>query len=163
MAANTQRTVRLVLGLSFALALLSEPEASACSCLPPPPPLEVLEQSEAVFQGRVFRVEEETTLGGFSSVLFEVSAVWKGEGTARILVAADNATSCARDWRVGQDYIVYAGTHSRPLEVQRLLSLGDKLSAARRRQLGDPPDGSEPLLSVGGLCSRTGHFKPRRG
>jgi hypothetical protein len=109
------RTIRFLLLSLFLFGLMASApqQAFACSCIPPRPPLEAMADSDAVFAGKVVRIEEE---GGamISSadpvkVVFEVSQVWKGEEDAAIALAtARDSASCGYDFMVGEEYLVYA-------------------------------------------------------
>ena len=111
------RTIRFLLLSLFLFGLMASTpdQAFACSCIPPRPPLESMADSDAVFVGKVVRIEEE---GGamISSadpvkVVFEVSKVWKGEENAAIsLATARDSASCGYDFMAGEEYLVYANS-----------------------------------------------------
>ncbi len=88
-------------------------QAYACSCIPPSPPLESMATSDAVFSGKVTRIEaEEAPIMSSADpvkVVFEVSRVWKGaEDGAIALSTARDSASCGYDFVAGQEYLVYA-------------------------------------------------------
>ena len=100
-----RRTLARLLGLSA--LIVGARTGLACSCLPPPPPLEALEQSTAVFVGRVveIRAADEMRL----EVLFEVERSWKGVSGRRILVwTPSNEAACGMTFMWGERYLVYA-------------------------------------------------------
>jgi hypothetical protein len=109
---NVKRLIMVLLILVGFLAA-SPKQAYACSCIPPSPPLESMASSDAVFSGKVLRIDEEKAPIISSAdpvkVVFEVSRVWKGpeEGAIALSTARDSA-SCGYDFVVGEEYLVYA-------------------------------------------------------
>ncbi len=99
------------LGLSAGLLLPSGRIAKACSCLPPPPPAQALDESDAVFDGTVARIETVDPTDHFSGlrIHFVVHTQWKGvtEGRVHVLTAGDSAM-CGVFFELGRRYIVYA-------------------------------------------------------
>jgi hypothetical protein len=96
--------IALAIGACMILSL-SAGIASACSCAPPPPPKQALEQSAAVFSGKVTAIRQE----GFTKhVTFEVTSAWKGAPGAKVTIqtAADGAT-CGYGFKVGDKFLVY--------------------------------------------------------
>jgi hypothetical protein len=107
--------VRSLLMLIFLIGLLiaTPYRAYACSCLPPRPPLESMANSDAVFSGKVVRIDSEDAVIMSSAdpvnVVFEVSRVWKGDEKGAIaLSTARDSASCGYDFVVGEEYLVYA-------------------------------------------------------
>ena len=84
---------------------------SACSCAELPSVEEELERSQAVFSGRVVDVREKRSLNGYTSksVLFEVTNTWKGVEQSQIIInTGQGGGDCGFDFKVGQEYLVYA-------------------------------------------------------
>lgn len=83
--------------------------ASACSCLSPPPPRTALEQSHAVFSGKVLSVEKDGDFG--VAVTIEVASIWKGDlGKKVVVYTANNSAACGFEFKEGDSYLVYAST-----------------------------------------------------
>lgn len=103
----------LVVLILAGLFAASPQKAYACSCIPPRPPLEAMAESDAVFSGKVVRMEAEegpiVSSADPVKVVFEVSRVWKGsEDGALALSTARDSASCGYDFMVGEEYLVYA-------------------------------------------------------
>lgn len=84
---------------------------SACSCAELPSVEEELEQSTAVFSGKVLGVREKRSLNGYmkKSVLFEVKNTWKGvKQSQMIITTGQGGGDCGIDFIVGKEYLVYA-------------------------------------------------------
>lgn len=79
---------------------------AACSCAEPNSVHEELEQSSAVFQGKVMEIKDSSHT---RKVLFEVKESWKGiEQTQIIVVTGMGSGDCGYDFNIGQEYLVYA-------------------------------------------------------
>ncbi len=103
--------LRHLLGLVF--LVVAPYVASACSCVPPGPPLESLEQSTAVFAGKVTEVEGEVSdtgfFGGELTATFEVTRYWKGVSSSTVQVTtASTGAACGYYFQEGESYLVYA-------------------------------------------------------
>jgi hypothetical protein len=117
-----------IFGLIIAWIGLSQSAAFACMCVGLPTPNDYLRDADVVFAGRVIDKEIE---GGDSRIrfdwsppfihltdlqltegydktftVFEVTRVWKGDILARTSV--DSSSPCGYDFRLGEEYIVYA-------------------------------------------------------
>ena len=93
--------------LALAGALCAFPTlAAACSCAPPPAPEIALQESAAVFVGRVTSVEKSDFSNKYQ---FSVSKQWKGVAgkTASIVTATDSA-ACGIGFDSDRDYLIYA-------------------------------------------------------
>lgn len=95
---------------SFAVVLLvaatAASVAEACKCRQPPPPKESLEQSDAVFLGKVTSIAEEEN--GIVATI-EVTQSWKGVKEAKVTVStAAHSASCGFGFEKGKQYVVYA-------------------------------------------------------
>jgi preprotein translocase subunit SecG len=102
----------------FTIFMLNVIIVSACSCMQPEPPLSSLDQSTAVFSGKVTEIKNaftfESLIGIGSSrdpkeVTIEVSKVWKGSDYKTIIIeTAMSSASCGYPFKVGEEYVVYA-------------------------------------------------------
>ena len=108
--------VSLALMLSVLWFLGNPGQVHACKCAQPGTPSEELEESSAVFAGRVVSIrhsfdpdaasvsrDDRTTVG------FEVSAVWKGTVREDMYITTPpTGGSCGFTFVEGEEYIVYA-------------------------------------------------------
>jgi hypothetical protein len=91
----------------LAVALLFAPGAAvACSCLRPPTPAQALQECDAVFAGRVTRVDRVGQSNG-RRVVFRVRRAWKGVASDTVTVH-QGGTTCDNDFQPGKHYLVYA-------------------------------------------------------
>jgi hypothetical protein len=121
---NMFRIYRVLLILPLlALILAAVPQpVYACSCAMPGSPLEEMENSTAVFAGKVIKMEAPTgpiiSSADPVTVVFEVSRVWKGPEEAVItLTTARDSASCGYEFTGGGDYLVYAYSGETGLEA----------------------------------------------
>lgn len=86
----------------------------ACSCRRPPAPKKALEQSVAVFSGKVTAIEK----NGFSlNVTFSIERTWKGTAGKTIVVAnPSSGAACGNSFKMGQSYLVYCYKVQKPKE-----------------------------------------------
>ena len=93
--------------LALASALCVFPSiAHACSCTVPPAPKIALQNSAAVFVGRVTSVEKSDLTNKYQ---FFVSKQWKGiKGNTASVVTANNSAACGINFDENRDYLVYA-------------------------------------------------------
>ena len=104
--------MRYVLSLGLmALVVFSTQSASACSCAPPPPPKKALEAAQAVFLGKVIKIEKPADKKrGFGpiTVTFEVSTNYKGVKTKQVKVrTAASGAACGYGFAKDHSYLVY--------------------------------------------------------
>lgn len=107
------RKIFLFLFIVGSLLVVSTAIVNACSCIQPAPPQESLEQSTAVFAGRVIDIDATTGIVVSSAdpvkVIFEVSKIWKGpDYKTLILTTARDGASCGYSFKENEEYIVYA-------------------------------------------------------
>ncbi len=107
--------VWLLLILTTLVLSVSPTPAYACSCAQIPAPLEFLEESAAVFSGRVLNVEgiplQNDGIDIPVKVTFQVSKVWKGPSDGTLVVETSlEGASCGlgRTFRINEEYLVYA-------------------------------------------------------
>ncbi|WLR42564.1 hypothetical protein LC087_18060 [Bacillus carboniphilus] len=85
--------------------------SNACSCVESQGVEESLEQSDALFSGKVVDIKEKQGVNKFpsKSVLLEVSNTWKGVNQSQIIITTGLSDSdCGFNFKVGQEYLVYA-------------------------------------------------------
>ena len=140
-----------VLGVVF---LLPPQCASACQCtMPAEKP--TLADSEAVFSGEVVRIDRPSPFKSGADLetdTFQVSEVWKGpeQRTLEVHTALFGA-SCGYPFKEGQEYLVYAYTGKRGLEVD--LCNGTQPLSEAQADLGVLGAGKKP--TGGGVLSDT--------
>jgi hypothetical protein len=104
--------------LAIALALLVQlapSRAAACSCMAPPPPAESAQNSTAVFEGRVTRIDDPQ---GEPKVHFQVVRSFKGPSNESIEVrTANSSAACGYGFEEGKSYLVYASEESGALHT----------------------------------------------
>lgn len=84
------------------------PAALACRCAPPPPPAQALQQSGAVFLGKVTAVEGDPA-DRLKTVTLSVEKWWKGGDAAQVKVTTSNSpASCGFRFEKDGRYLVYA-------------------------------------------------------
>ncbi len=116
--------MKTTLALVALCALMMMSIASACSCMMPGTPADEMANSDAVFQGRVVKIEMPVPNDGTGSatVTLDVSKVWKGQKSKTITVStATNSAACGficespdctAGFKEGGEYIVYAGDYN---------------------------------------------------
>jgi len=97
--------------------------AYACSCENQSTPADALQNSDAVFSGKVISIAE-LNKGDFRSssdpliIKFEADTVWKGPDTQTITVfTAASSASCGFEFQEGKSYLVYANGDYSSLDV----------------------------------------------
>ena len=132
-----------LLPLAVVFAGLLVPDASlSCSCEPPGTPLEELALYDAVFTGRVVEI---AAIAGTPEedvwILFQLSAVWKGELREDIAIrTGPYDAACGYPFEVGGEYLVYAYFLGDGDLYTGLCSRTNSLAAATEdiAQLGEP-------------------------
>ncbi|MBM7702415.1 hypothetical protein [Metabacillus iocasae] len=159
----------LLLATLFLLSFFtfSPSKSYACSCVPTVPVKEELEQSDAVFSGKVIRKEhtkQNLYNDGFAmevyAVTFEVNRVWKGASNSHILVYTGmGGGDCGYSFKEGTDYLVYA--HGNDQLIAEICSRTAELSSANEdltilgegmkpENEGDLPPAENPrILEIG--------------
>ena len=148
--------MKKILVIATSLFVLSANAASACSCAPTTPQ-QSIQNSEAVFSGRVVDVTEQSPperrpgrrnedpnfLNGVK-VTFEVSEVWKGNSERRLVVTtSDSSASCGYSFQEGQEYLVYASAED--AQLQTGLCSGTKRLSDARADLAVLGEGKTPV------------------
>ncbi|WP_181347609.1 hypothetical protein [Thalassobacillus sp. CUG 92003] len=128
----------------IAFAALPSP-VSACSCTEPPPAQTAYKTNDAVFSGKIVKIEKEDSSGGLQSsldpvkVLVEVDETWKNASESQQIVAtAESSASCGFPFEEGEEYLIYANEHDGELKTD-LCSRTTSLDSAEgdMRILGD--------------------------
>ena len=81
----------------------------ACECVQPKPPLVSLDESNAVFSGKVVSLQITDDLYPSREVTFDVITIWKGISNDSVKVTTGmGGADCGYDFENGKDYLVYA-------------------------------------------------------
>jgi hypothetical protein len=140
----------ILLFIVVSLILLNIAIVSACSCVQPAPPKESLEQSTAVFAGKVVDIN---VSGGAAissadpvTVTFEVSKIWKGlDNESLVLTTARDGASCGYSFKQGEEYLVY--TYGEGDKLSTGICSRTRLLASAKDDLQELGDGSLPANS----------------
>ena len=134
------------------MSIVVAPSTYACSCLPPEPPQQALQDADAVFAGRVLRIE---SLPDHNvRVVLEVEEQWKGNLGSRVeLMTANNSAACGFNFDREKRYVVYA----RRYENSQHTGLCDRTAQLESAQEDLEYFGAEHLLTAssnsrGGIC-----------
>lgn len=141
---NIQKLAFVIL-LFISFTVCAFPSTSyACKCVEPKSPKEELEESSAVFSGKVI---DQLEKGRTQFILFEVKESWKGFNESQVIVeTVDSSSSCGYEFEDGKEYIVYTNETDGHLEVS-LCSRTDLLSAASE-DIDELGKGEEPSEQV---------------
>ncbi len=158
-------TLRLI-----ALASLSVLPALACSCISSEPVLacEVLHEAPVIVYGTI--IEEIHDSPGLTWKLYRlrVRETFKGlpAGTNDVFIDPANLSGCPSEFKLGEDYVIYANLGAYPLaptlanyltQMRKILSpdTGAKQLPASWKHLG-----SAPVVADPGMCSPTRMIQP---
>jgi len=100
----------LLLPIIFAIIATATHELQACSCPPKPSSANAVAQADAVFSGKIEKVElVVSTVSSFRRIKITVARVWKGdrEAAAEIFTGPDQG-ACGYDFQVNATYLIYA-------------------------------------------------------
>lgn len=138
-----KRAFVILLFITFTVCVF--PSTSyACKCVEPKSPTEELEESSAVFSGKVI---DQLEKGRTQFILFEVKESWKGFNESQVIVeTVDSSSSCGYEFEDGKEYMVYTNETDGHLEVS-LCSRTDLLSAASE-DIDELGKGEEPSEQV---------------
>lgn len=118
--------VALSFFLLCGMLLFLQPQAGyACSCVPPKPVQDAVDDAQAVFAGKVLRIEETSPATQFlrdiaenftddpafpeRSVVLQVTSTWKGVSQSQVVVKTGmGGGDCGFEFSAGQSYLVYA-------------------------------------------------------
>ncbi len=154
---------RIVLLLIIFVSLLFSNTAivSACSCVEPTLPKESLEQSIAVFAGKVVDVDVPggiiVSSGDSVRVTFEVSKIWKGpDYKTLVLTTARDGATCGYSFKKNNEYIVYAYGEENKLETG--ICSRTKLLSSAQDDLQELGEGNFPTNSGSNYVPQTSNF-----
>ena len=136
--------MKTILILLVSIATLQN--AQACKCTPPPAPLDAKKKADAVFMGKVTKVELDEKKRA-KIVTVEVKSWWKGIASKVITVkTAIRSAACGYDFQEGEVYMIYAKgkgksfstnlcTRTRPKDkaVEDIKALGEGKSAPEEK------------------------------
>ena len=105
-----KRTVLIFLLLFCSFMVSNSSSVSACSCAENPDVDVALEQSQAVFSGKVLGIQAKMGKGSYGRLVhFEVMKTWKGIEDSQVMITTGlGGGDCGFDFQVGQEYLVYA-------------------------------------------------------
>jgi hypothetical protein len=81
-------------------------DASACQCVVRRP--EIYEESDAIFIGKITKIDRYHPLENTRYITFDVSRSWKGVETESITIHSDNNECAGMVAIMGQEYLIYA-------------------------------------------------------
>lgn len=84
--------------------------AYACDCVSPPSVETELSQSDAVFSGKVIRIKDKRSAGGYirNEIIFEVYQTWKGVDESQIkIITGQGGGDCGYHFVPDGEYLVY--------------------------------------------------------
>src|SRR5216117_3188514 len=83
----------------------SNNSAFACECLQPKPPIEALNESKAVFSGKVTEIESDDS---GKTLTIDVDRAWKGISNNSVTVVTGlGDADCGFPFQEGKDYLVF--------------------------------------------------------
>ena len=134
---------------------------NACSCAQPAPPQESLEQSTAVFTGKVIDIDIPSGIIVSSTdpikVTFEVSKIWKGpDYKTLVLTTARNGAICGYSFKENEEYIVYAYGEEDTLSTG--ICSRTRLLASAQNDLQELGTGNLPTNSGSNYVPQTSNF-----
>ncbi len=106
---------------------------SACSCVNPGSVEQEVNESDAVFQGKVISVIKEGEMYKEKyKVIFNVSQGWKGEvNSVQEILTSDSSAGCGYYFEEGKEYVVYARNVEEKLQVD-LCSRTNNINNAKK-------------------------------
>lgn len=155
------KKIILLLLIFVSLLVLNISLVNACSCIQPAPPLESLEQSSAVFAGKVVDITVPRRINIRSDdpikVTFEVSQIWKGpDYKTIILTTARDGVSCGYSFKENEEYIVY--TYGEEDELSTSICSRTKLLSNAQEDLQDLGAGDLPTISDSNYLDKNSNF-----
>lgn len=134
------------------VSIASVPLTYACSCMPPAPPQQALQDADAVFAGRVLRIDDLPDQN--VQIILEVEEQWKGNPGSRVkLTTANNSAACGFNFDKEKRYVVYARRYENSLHT----GLCDRTAPLESAQEDLEYFGAEHLLTAtpkgrGSIC-----------
>lgn len=120
---NTIVLLSLIVGI---VTIFMPSNAYACSCVQPSAVEEELGRSDAVFTGRVLKVNDHKSREGYltKSALFEVNQIWKGRSESQIIIhTGGGGGDCGYPFEKGKEYVVYASLSTMYGDQEKLVSI----------------------------------------
>ena len=155
------RKIVLLLFIIGSLLVVNTTIVSACSCILPAPPKESLEQSTAVFAGKVVDIDVPSGIVLSTAdpvkVTFGVSKIWKGpDYKTLVLTTARSGGSCGYSFKENEDYIVYAYGEEDKLTTG--ICSRTKLLANAQEDLQELVEGNLPTKSGSNYMPQTSNL-----
>ncbi|MDZ7611875.1 MAG: hypothetical protein U5L10_03870 [Candidatus Moranbacteria bacterium] len=155
------KKIILLLFIMGSLFVVNTAIVTACSCVQPASPQESLEQSTAVFAGKVIDVDVPSGLVVSSAdpvkVTFEVSKIWKGpDYKTLVLTTARDEASCGYSFKENEEYIVYAYGEEDTLSTD--ICSRTKPLANAEEDLQDLGTGNSPTNPSSNYVQQTSNF-----
>ncbi|NOU65299.1 hypothetical protein GC096_14760 [Paenibacillus sp. LMG 31461] len=151
---------RFVMALSVVFILISmglvlPSKSYACSCAMQPDPIKAVEQSKAVFSGKVLAIEPKVLdingiLDHKIAVHFAVEKSWKGMNQTQAIVLTNlGEPSCGYTFGLGETYLVFAYDYDYKENMLQTssCSLTKKLTDATS-ELSKMGQGADPIENV---------------
>lgn len=151
---------RFVMALSFVImlscmSLVLPSKSYACSCALQTDPIKAVEQSKAVFSGKVLAIEPKVLdingiLDHKIAVHFDVEKSWKGMNQTQVIVLTNlGESSCGYTFGRGETYLVFAYDYDFKENMLQtgICSLTKKLTDATS-ELSKMGQGVEPIENV---------------
>jgi len=137
-------TTLLVAGF-LGITMVDARPALACSCAVPPSPKVALEQTTAVFAGKVVNIEQsERAL----KVTLNVSRYWKGiTAPTAVVTTATNSAACGYSFKADGEYLVYANDVRGHNELVTSICSRTKLLESAKADLTELGEGKPAPLS----------------
>ena len=145
-------SVVLAVLLAGLLSFLLPERSYACSCLPLGSPTEELEESAAVFMGKVTSITILEGTGPYDRAMneFAVTTVWKGRLAETRFIRTEPRGMCGRTFGEGEEYVVYAATSDHKCSRTRMLSAASSDLVELGKGHAPIPGTSYPVIEAGG-------------
>ena len=155
------RKIFLLLFIVGSLLVVNTVIINACLCIQPAPPQESLEQSTAVFVGKVIDIDVPSGIVVSSAdpvkVTFEVSKIWKGpDYKTLVLTTARDGVSCGYSFKQNDEYIVYAYGEENKLSTG--ICSRTRLLASAQDDLQELGEGNLPTNSGSSYMPQTSNL-----
>lgn len=157
------RKIILFLFIVGSLLVVNTAIVNACSCIQPAPPQESLEQSTAVFAGKVVDIDVPSGIVIRSTdpvkVTFEVSKIWKGpDYKTLVLTTARGGASCGYPFKQNEEYIVY--TYGEEDKLSTGICSRTRLLASAQEDLQELGEGNLSTNSGSNYIPQTSNLIP---
>ena len=145
-------SVALAVLLAGLLSFLLPERSYACSCLPLGSPTEELEESGAVFMGKVTSISILEGTGNYDTAMneFAVTTVWKGPLAETRFIRTEPRGMCGRSFAEGEEYVVYSFASDHKCSRTRMLSAASSDLIELGKGHAPIPGTSYPVIEAGG-------------